>query len=80
MVRSSSGFHPGSFAVAVFWSYIDGIKINNMNKEQYNIGDEVTYRDRQHLVVDVFPDGEVILVPMDIINSECISVVDEDID
>ena len=55
-------------------------KINDMNKEQYNIGDEVTYRDRQHLVVDVFPDGEVILVPMDIINSECISVVDEDID
>jgi hypothetical protein len=51
-----------------------------MSKEQYNIGDEVTYRDRQHLVVDVFPDGEVILVPMDIINSECISVVDEDID
>jgi hypothetical protein len=51
-----------------------------MSKEQYNIGDEVTYRDRQHLVVDVFLDGEVILVPMDIINSECISVVDEDID
>jgi hypothetical protein len=53
---------------------------NDMSKEQYNIGYEVTYRDRQHLVVDVFPDGEVILVPMDVINSECISVVDEDID
>jgi hypothetical protein len=51
-----------------------------MNKEQYSIGDEVTYRDRQYLVVDIFPDGEVILVPMDVINSECISVVDEDID
>lgn len=52
----------------------------HMNKEQYSIGDEVTYRDRQYLVVDIFPDGEVILVPMDVINSECISVVDEDID
>jgi len=34
MVRSSSGFHPGSFAVAVFWSYIDGIKLKNMNKKE----------------------------------------------
>ena len=51
-----------------------------MNINELNIGDEVTYKDKQYLVVDVFPDGEIILVPMDVINSECISVVDEDID
>ena len=67
MVRSSSGFHPGSFAVAVFWSYIDGIKINNMNKKEiksainkaaYALAESMEYE-----VHDDEGDGTVSFVP-----------------
>ena len=44
-----------------------------------NVGDEVKYNGVEYLVVNIFEDGEVILVPLDIINTNYISVVDDDI-
>ena len=49
-----------------------------MTTKQYKVGDKVKYDNEKHLVVNILEDGALVVVPMSVIDDECLAIeIDE---
>ena len=51
-----------------------------MIKKQYKVGDKVKYDNEKHLIVNILKNGDLVLVPMSVIDDECYAVKTEEIE
>ena len=55
-------------------------KLKYMIKKQYKVGDKVKYDNEKHLIVNILENGDLVLVPMSIIDDECYAVETKEIE